>query len=319
LLCLGVLFLVLANHLFWINGTLLNSDNFADAVDVTMARPDVQERLATVISQEAAPEIDLQARLSARLPDELQFLVPLAGDSVTEELLHRVSLRILGSDVTNELRDQVVRNLHAQVIATLEDNDDRALQVEGDSLVLDLRPIVKRIFDRIGQPVPARLQQAGAEGKGVVVLVDDTAALRSASFFVSNRVVFLVLALIIAIGCLAGAAWISGDLRQGLSSAGFAVVAAGIVSLLIVLIGNSFIPDERVVLRELMHSLEQSLRRESLLLVIVGAAMVLGTNAGVQANVSSARRSIEAHVQRFGWGSAALLAMGGLMLLLWVT
>jgi len=108
-------------------------------------------------------------------------------------------------------------------------------------------------------------------------------------------------------------------LRQGLSSAGFAVVAAGIVSLLIVLIGNSFIPDERVVLRELMHSLEQSLRRESLLLVIVGAAMVLGTNAGVQANVSSARRSIEAHVQRFGWGSAALLAMGGLMLLLWVT
>src|SRR4051812_45871047 len=104
LLCLGVLFLMLANILFWVDHTLLNSDRFAAAVEETMARPDVQDRFATVISQQAASELDVQARVSARLPDELQFLVPLAGDSVTEELLYRVSLRVLSSDFTADLQ-----------------------------------------------------------------------------------------------------------------------------------------------------------------------------------------------------------------------
>ena len=56
LLCLGVLFLLLANVLFWINGTLLDSESFSGAVDETMAKPEVQDLMATVISQEAAPE-----------------------------------------------------------------------------------------------------------------------------------------------------------------------------------------------------------------------------------------------------------------------
>ena len=209
LLCLGVLLLLLANVLFWINGTLLNSDNFADAVDETMAKPEVQDRMATVISQEAAPEVDLQARLRTTLPDEVQFLVPLVGDSVTEELLYRLSLRLLSADITADARDAVVRNLHEQVIATLEGDDDKALKAQGNSLVLDLRPIVRGVFERVGLPIPARLEQAGAQGKGVIVLVDDNQGLGAASFFVSNRVVFLVLALVAAIACLASAAWLS--------------------------------------------------------------------------------------------------------------
>jgi len=93
LLCLGVLLLLVANVLFWVDRTLLDSDRFADAVDEAMAKPEVQDRMATVISQEGASEIDIQSRLKARLPDELQFLVPLAGDSVTEELLQGLVAR----------------------------------------------------------------------------------------------------------------------------------------------------------------------------------------------------------------------------------
>ena len=108
----------------------------------------------------------------------------MAGDSVTEELLYRYSLRVLSSDITNDVRDDVVRNLHEQVVATLEGDDSKALRAEGDSLVLDLHPFVERVFERVGLPIPNRLQQASAEGKGVVgVLVDDSQGLEAASFF----------------------------------------------------------------------------------------------------------------------------------------
>jgi hypothetical protein len=319
LLCLGVLLLLLANVLFWINGTLLNSDNFADSVDETMAKPEVQDRMATVISQEVAPEIDLQARLRTALPDEVQFLVPLVGDSVTEELLYQVSSRLLSSDVTADARDAVVRNLHEQVIATLEGDDDRALQAQGDNLVLDLRPIIGRVFERVGLPMPARLQQAGAEGKGVIVLVEDSQGLGAASFFVSNRVVFIVLALLAAIASLAGAVWLSRDRMRGISHAGFAVATAGVLTLLLIVIGNSFIPEERVALRELVHSLEANLRKESILLLAVGAIIALGTDPGIRANVAAAQREIGVHVQRVGTGTSLLLALGVVGLLLIVT
>jgi len=308
---------MLANVLFWVDRTLLNSDRFAAAVEETMARPDVQDRFATVISQQAASELDVQARVSARLPDELQFLVPLAGDSVTEELLYRVSLRVLSSDFTADLQGDIVRNLHAQVIATLEDNDDRAVHVQGQSLVLDLRPIIERIFERIGLPVPARLQAAGIEGRGVVVLVDESSGLSAASFFVTNRIAILVVSVLIAIACLAGAVLLSGKGIRGVSRAGFAVAAAGLLTMLILAITNFLIPDERVVLRELLHALEQSLRTESLLLVIVGATMVLGTDAGVRTNFTTARRSIATRLQRVSPSSALLMGIGGLILMLW--
>jgi hypothetical protein len=319
LLCLGVVLLVLANVLFWVDRTLLNSDRFASAVDEVMAKPEVQDRMATVISQEAAPEIDLQSRLRSRLPDELQFIVPLVGDSVTEELVYRVSLRVLSSDATASARDDVVRNLHDQLVRTLEGDDDKALRAEGDSLVLDLRPLISRVFERVGLPMPARLQQAAAEGRGVIVLVEDNQALGAASFFLSNRVLFLVLALFAAIACLAGAVMLSSDRTRGIAHAGFAVATAGVLTLLIRLIGNSFIPDERLVLRELVHALEANLRKESILLLAIGAIIALGTDAGIRAHVAAAQRSISVQVQRIGTGTSLLIALGVVALVLIAT
>ena len=131
--------------------------------------------------------------------------------------------------------------------------------------------------------------------------------------------VFIVLALLAAVACLAGAALVIGDHMKGLSRAGFAVATAGVLTLLIVAIGNTFIPDERVVLRELVQALETNLRKESVLLLMVGAIIALGTDAGIRANLASARSSISSQMQRVGTGTPLLLALGAAALLLFVT
>ena len=234
----------------------------------------------------------------------------MAGDSVTEELLYRVSLRVLSSDITNDVRDDVVRNLHEQLSPRWKATTDKALKAEGDSLVLDLRPIVERVFERVGLPIPARLQQAGAEGKGVVVSGRRQSGPWCCVVFRQQPRRIFVLALLAAIACLAGAACSSKDPMRGISHAGFAVATAGVLTLLLIVIGNSFIPEERVALRELVQSLEANLRKESVLLLAVGAIIALGTDAGIRANVAAARRDIGAHVQRVGTGTSLLLALG---------
>ena len=106
---------------------------------------------------------------------------------------------------------------------------------------------------------------------------------------------------------------------RGISHAGFAVATAGVLTLLLIVIGNSFIPEERVALRELVHSLEANLRKESVLLLAVGAIIALGTDAGIRANVAAAQREIGGHVQRVGTGTSLLLALGVVGLVLIVT
>jgi len=317
LLTFGVVFLLLANILLWVDTTLFNSERFAGAVDETMAKPEVQDRLATVISQEAAKELDVQSQLQERLPDDLKFIALFAGNEIEETVLYRVSQRLLSSGFTAELRSDVIERLHRRVVAILE-SEDTALQVEGDDLVLDLRPVVTQLFERVGVSVPARVQEAQAEGRGVVVLMEDTSGLQAAAFFVRNRAVFVVIAFVLGLACFAGAVLMHTNRMSGVSRAGFAVATVGILTLLLVLVSNQFIPDERIVLRELVQNLEANLRRQSIGLVLLGAIVVAVADPGVRRSFASARRSVDVYSQRLGTGTPLLVAMGlaGLVLFL---
>jgi hypothetical protein len=315
LLPLAVLFLLLANVLLWVDRTVFDTDRFAEAVDQTMAKPEVQDRLATVISQEVAAQVDVQKQLEGRLPDDLKFIASFAGNEIEETVLYRASHRLLSSGFTADLRNEVVERAHRRLVSILE-SDDAALRAEGDELILDLRPVVNQVFDRVGLAVPARVQQAEAEGRGVVVLMEDTSGLQAASFFVSNRVVFLILALLLGVACLAGFVLLHTNRMAGVSRAGLAVAATGVLSLLLVFIVNQFIPDERIVLRELAHQLQISLRWQSIGIVVIGVAMVLLADAGIRSGLASARSSVGLYWQRLGTGAWLLLAVGACGLLL---
>jgi hypothetical protein len=317
LLGFGVLFLLLANLLWWVDGTLFNTDRFAGAVDNTLAQPEVQDRLATVISQEVAKGVDVQDRLQQTLPDDFKFLASFAGDEIEQEVAYRVSLRLLSSGLTADVRNAIVEGLHERVVATLESDNDRLVQAEGNSLVLDLRPAINRVFERLGMDVPDRVQAAEDQGRGVVTLVDNTQALQQASFFVSNRVVFLFLALLLGAACLAGQVLLEPDRMRGASRAGFAIAAVGVLTLLIVFVATQLIPDNRVVLRELVSNFVVNLRRQSIVIVVLGAAIVLLADAKVRASLVSARHSLGTYTQRLGT-TPLLIAVGvfGLVLFL---
>jgi hypothetical protein len=107
---------VLANILFWVDATIFNTDRFASAVDHTMAKPEVQDRLATVISQEVAAQVDVQQQLEGRLPDDLKFVAAFAGNEIEETVLYRASQRLLSSGFTAGLRQEIVERAHRRLM-----------------------------------------------------------------------------------------------------------------------------------------------------------------------------------------------------------
>jgi hypothetical protein len=316
LLFFGGLFLFLATVLLWLDLAIFDSGRFARAVSDTLAEPKVQQRLATVISQQAAEEIDVKSRVQANVPENLQFVTKFLSDDVEQSVIYRVTLRLLSSEFTEELSQTVVERLHVRLMNVLEDKG--AVKAENDQLVLDLRPVVERVFERLGLDVPQRLQEAGAQGSGVIVLVEDTKYLQMASVLVSNRNIFLVLMLLASVGCFAGFVWTGTDRVHEVSNTGFAVAATGIVTLLIVFIANQFIPSERVALEALIRNLEGDLRRLCIFLIIIGAAIVATTDLGIRASIHSGYVRVLAASRAIGTGLSLLVAtvVAGFVLLL---
>lgn len=312
LVALGGIALLLANALVWMDRTVLDSEEFAAVVRRALDDPEVEQRIATVVSDRAVEASALDARIAEELPTELGFAAPIVSEQV-RAALERVTLRILASDLLSSEDGTLIAALHERVIALLE--DDGLIRAQDNQLVLDLGGITDRVFDRMGVEPSERVQTALDERTEVVILEDAT-RLNRASFFVRHSE-GLTIGLLIAALVGLGAGWaLAPNRRLGFLACGVALILVGFVALLGVLASEMLVESNtpgRVLLHHLVDGFEQSLRRQSALLVVVGAVAAASTDLRVRGYAASARdRSSEA-VQRVGVvpsllaGSAVLL------------
>jgi hypothetical protein len=242
-----------------------------------LAKPEVQERIATVLATEVVATGEIQRVLEERTPPDFAFTTPLINSQL-EPAIQALARRLLGTDLVGQLSERTLRALHGRLVAILED-DDTHLAVQGDSLVLDLGEIRQRIFDRVGisgERLGGAAQRLGADG--TVVLLEDTTGLRQASFFVQNRVLFMWLAFALSLVALAAAVLLSRDRQRAIVVLGYTIVAVGLITLLVLFVSNVVLEDvepDRIVLQELVRAMEANLRYQSVALAVLGACFVL--------------------------------------------
>jgi hypothetical protein len=270
LLVLAGFFLFVANVLLWADSTLFDTGEFTEATENALAKQDVQRRMGEVLAAEVVQSPQLQKKVEEQVPPNLSLAVPVVANQL-EPLIADIATRFIASERTGRLASDVIPVLHTELVAFLED-DDKRLQLQGDSLVLHLSGTVDNVGERLGVPLG---QSEGGDGpEGDVVLIKDATYLQLTSDLVKNRQEITLALLVGAIASLGVAAWRIGNITQALQKVSIVLVAVGVASLLALLVSNWILADvfpDRIVIRELLKSFEANLEKQSLILVILGA------------------------------------------------
>lgn len=239
LLASATIVAVLAIFAVWTARQLLQERNWNQTTQALIADEAVHAALATYLVDQVYENADPAARLRAALPPRL---APLAGPAVgaLREPAVRAVERLLDSPRLQALWNKAASLTHAQFIALVND-ESRFVTQSGDAVVLDLRPLVAAVGDRLGLPIDgSRLPQ----GVGVIRIMDaqqlDT--MRTAVKLLKTLAIGLfALALVLIVAAI----WLArGHRREITAAAALSLIVAAIVVLLLRrVVGNQIVGD----------------------------------------------------------------------------
>jgi hypothetical protein len=314
LLVLGTVLLVVANAGYWVDNTLLDSDEFTEKVDGVLREPEATDRIADVLAQQALSDGRIQDRISNALPSNAGFLPFLLADEL-HDALSRTLARLLAADTAQDLLERAIRRMHDLVVSTLEGREG-ALDVEDGAFVLHLDEAVSNFLDSIGVSAPAALEEREV---GTIVLVEDARSLDTASRLVRGVQEITPIVFVISILAFAGAVFLAENKSRGLITVGYSIVIAGVFSLiawrLSMWSARAFL-DEALVARMIIDSLASNLRLQSLFLAALGALIVVLADARIRGWIGRTVSTAWPRIETFGTSQATLLVAGGIALIL---
>jgi hypothetical protein len=236
---LGGLLTFAAIFSIWINRQALNTDNWVDTSNKLLANEDVRHRLSEYLTEQLFAKVDLSEDLQAALPPRL---APLAGPAAgaLEGAAPRVAERILASAPFEAIWETSNRTAHEALLRILN-GETGPIAAQGDKVVLELRPAVKRLGERFGIGVTGERIPAGA---GNITILEGGELKTAQDIAKAVRELPIVLTLL-ALACFAGAIFLAGPRRrETLRAVGFAVAAAGLLVLALRGFAGSVVVDE---------------------------------------------------------------------------
>jgi len=133
----------------WANQTLFDSAKVADAVDQALLNPEVNDALATYLTEQVMDAVPLQDMVTERVPTELEPFVPVLVGGV-RSVVNEGFTRILEDGRAREALVATVERAHEAVMKVLEgDGVSSGFSVEGKDVRLNLLPLLSRGLTRI--------------------------------------------------------------------------------------------------------------------------------------------------------------------------
>lgn len=149
LVCLGMVGSVVG---VWARRSALNDAVFDERVAPLGEDPRVKEALAQFLTREVMVTIDPETIFREALPDRAQILaVPLAN--TVEGFVADQVRSFLDTDEFERLWASATTQAHAAAVDVLE-GESAVVGTDGDTLVINLVPIINRVLARIGEQSP---------------------------------------------------------------------------------------------------------------------------------------------------------------------
>jgi hypothetical protein len=144
----------------WVDRQALNTDEWVDTSGKLLEDKAISDAVATYSVDQLYANVDVARLLRKRLPDDLQPVASPAAAGI-RGLATGAAQRAFQSPRVQGLWKQANRVAHTQLVAILEGRS-QAVSSQNGKVVLDLRPIVFQLADRLG----LKKQVLGAIEKG---------------------------------------------------------------------------------------------------------------------------------------------------------
>jgi hypothetical protein len=313
LVVLGVLLLVvtiLASYLRW---QAFDNDTFQETASELIANDAVRSQVAAASVDALFNNVDVEAALEQRLPPDQQRLAgPISAG--LRELADRVAAEMLERPRIQALWRESVAVAHEQLVAILR-NETRTLRVQDQAVVLDLRPLILRLGERLS--FVSNLADRLPEDAGVIRVLDadqlDRAQDLTALF---EGVAAWIWVLPLALWAIA--IWLArGRRRIEVRAIAIGFVVAGVLVLVVRSLAGNYVVDELVTTTSVKEAAEPAWDIVTQLLadgawsaIAVGLVALLGVwLAGPSTSGTASRRWLAPVFARPGltYGILALL------------
>ena len=298
----------------------LDTATVQDAASNMIANDAIRAEVAATLVDQLYTNVDVGAALKQELPaDQQRLAAPLAG--VFRELSERAATRLLARPRVQEAWVRSVTVAHRQLLRLLDDRATAIQQTNG-VVVLNLRPLVIQVGDRIA--IVGNLAQRLPPDAGQIEIMKAD-QLRQAqrlthALDILGRFLWLVTLLLAAL-----AVWVApGRRRKTLRSLAIGGIVAGLLVLIVRRVAGDHVVDALAPSGTTTHEavadawdiLTALLVDGGRTLVAIGVVLLIGTWLGGETRSAGAtRRELAPLLARWeiAYGSAAAL----MLLLVW--
>jgi hypothetical protein len=136
----------------WAGRTTLNTDRWVETVTPLDQDPAIRAAVSTYVTSQVFTTLNVDQRVKEALPPRASFLAsPLSGQ--VEGFVKSSVNKVLASEQFARLWPEMNRVAHTQVMAILN-NDSTVVRSSGDTVTLNLLPIVNNVLTGLEQQAP---------------------------------------------------------------------------------------------------------------------------------------------------------------------
>ncbi|MFF3491755.1 hypothetical protein ACFYWS_10440 [Streptomyces sp. NPDC002795] len=137
----------------WGSRTTLNTDRWIATVGPLPEDPKVNAAVSTYLANEIFDQLDVEQRLSEALPPRAAFLAGPVTGAVHDFMREKIS-QLIANDRFQELWRTTNRFAHERIVALLEKRNEN-VRVKGDTVTLDLLPVVNNLLGSLESELPS--------------------------------------------------------------------------------------------------------------------------------------------------------------------
>ena len=168
LVLVGVAVAALAIAAGYVRWQAFDDDTFDGTAAALIDNEAIRSEVAATAVERLFASVDVERELEARLPTDQQRLAgPIAAG--LRELAEQIAFEMLARPRTQALWRQAVATAHDELLAVLRD-EPGAVDILGTSVVLDLRPLVLELAERLA--ITADLADRLPEDAGAIRIMD---------------------------------------------------------------------------------------------------------------------------------------------------